>query len=187
MALNSSEFVTPVSSDGGSSLFYTPVSSNGGLTPRPNAKPQLNERLMGLQRSVGFIPPDGMLQGTMRRTVDSRQWGDPPFFINAKPTRMLERGWKRLIEIREGMKGLVTIDDGPSIHVTVVSVKLSHNRIEYKMLDTDTGEKFILNSKSRYSEWDFYVRTAPVPFVPRGGSKKTRRGKKKSRKMRIKA
>jgi hypothetical protein len=70
----------------------------------------------------------------------------------------------------------------------VVSVKLSHDRIEYKMLDTDTGENFVLSSKNRYSEWDFYVQTAPVPFVPRhGGSKKTRRSKKMSRKMRRKA
>lgn len=189
MAENPSEFVTPVSSDGGLSprLFYSPVSSNGGLTPRANAKPQLNESLMELQRPVGFIPPDGMLQGTNRPTVGSRQWGDPPFFVNAKPARMLEQGWIRSFDIRPGMRGLVTIDDGPSINVTVKSTHPIGTRVKYVMIDNDRNEEFVLSSKSRYYEWDFYVQTAPVPFVPRGGSKKTRRSKKKSRKMRRKA
>lgn len=167
-------------------LFVSPLSSNGGLTPE--GKPELNERLIKLRRPVGFVPPAGMFKKVNRQTVESRYRGHPPFFVNAKPAAMLEKGWIRSIEIRHGMQGLVTVDDGPSINVSVLSVKLSHNRIEYKMIDTDTGEQFVLTSKNRYSEWDFYVRTAPVPFVPRqGGSKKTRRSKKMSRRMRRKA
>lgn len=167
-------------------LFVSPLSSNGGLTPE--GKPELNENLMGLQRPVGFVHPAGMFTKVNRQTVESRYRGHPPFFTNAKPISMLEKGWIRSIEIRHGMQGLVTVDDGPSINVTVKSAHPIGTRVKYVMIDNDRNEEFVLSTKNRYSEWDFYVRTAPVPFVPRqGGSKKTRRSKKRSRRMRRKA
>jgi hypothetical protein len=101
---------------------------------------------------------------------------------------MLERGWARSLAIRLYSQGLVVFDDGPEVKVTVMDIVRTINGTRYIMKNNSTGEEFTLHGRARYDEWDFYMATAPVPFVPRsssGGSKKTR-SKRKSRKTRVK-
>jgi len=192
---NNSRSLSGVSSEGGTPLsFISEVSSEGG-TPLVNARPQLNEELIGQRRAQGFVPPPGIFTSKgSRNTLESRQWGDPPFFINAKPASMLERGWLRAMNLLEGERGLLTLKDGPEILVKIV--KGLHgapgtNKKIYTVKDlTDSkGEPFDLEASKRHEEWEFYIPVEAVPFVPRqGGSKKIRNKRiKKSRKMRRKA
>jgi len=184
---NSELFVTPVSSEGGenSELFLTPETSQGGLTPQVNARPQLNESLMEQERAVGFVPPQGLFTNKYRTTLVSRIEGELPFFANAKPASMLERGWVRPMMVLIGDKGLLTIRDGPEILVKIMGWRLDPetNRYVYiiKNLADPRAPLFQLRGDERHEEWEFYTPTEAVPFVPRGGSKKTRRKKAKKR------
>jgi hypothetical protein len=100
---------------------------------------------------------------------------------------MLERGWIKSITVLAGRRGLLTIKDGPELLVKIV--KGDHlNPVTYqrvytvKNLADSTVPPFDLAVNDRHEEWEFYIPVDPVPFVPRGGSKKTRRKKNKKNK-----
>jgi hypothetical protein len=185
-----------------SNYYVSPPSSNGGLPESPSLKPTLNEESLDkvLKREPEFVKVLKTYPAFVpikKSPLVSRIWGRPPFFRNAKPAAMLERGW---IQPREylvsGQKGLYTEKDGDEVEATVKSrVRAVSKRIDYDgqweyTLQTENGNFIKANEGDRYEAWDFYTATTPVPFVPRkGGSKKrkSRKHRSKKRKTRRKA
>jgi len=144
---------------------------------KPNAKPKLNENLMNktLHRRKGF--PLGIFRKNNRNTVESKYWGETPFFENAKAASMLEKGWKMSEGIiKPGENGLYIEDDGPTFEAKLDSV--NGNTYIFK---TKAGKLIKASQSNRFEDWNFYYPTKPVAFVPRkrGGSKKTRRMRRK--------
>jgi hypothetical protein len=172
-------------------LYISPPGSEGGLPdPVPqNVKPTLNKTLMKkrVYRRPVFL--HGTFRKNNRNTLESREWGNTPFFTNAKPTSMLERGWIRSrSSLKYGQKGLYTVKDGPEVEVTVVSRGQVYNgnrknsKLYYVFLDT-SGNNIHASEGDRYEEWDFYTATRPVPFVRRrGGTRKHKKRKTMRRK-----
>jgi hypothetical protein len=162
------------------------VSSSGSSSENAsgadhNAKPTINLNLLKKRRNTGFNLPEGIhADEENRNTLESRYWGNAPFFINAKPAAMLERGWIRSNKLKKGTEGLLTIKDGPELLVKVVE-GLHGNLLTGKQVFTvlelgrSSREPFDLPVDNWHEEWDFYISTKKVPFVPkasRGGSKK---------------
>ena len=59
-----------------------------------NVRPEINLSLLNRSRNIGFVPPEGAFsKKDPRNTLESSHWGKAPFFPNAKPASMLERGW----------------------------------------------------------------------------------------------
>jgi hypothetical protein len=97
-------------------LYVSPPSSDGGLPESPSVKPELNESLMNKKKYRRKVFPNGTFEYNNRNTLISRHWGNTPFFTNAKPTAMLERGWVRSSDfLGPGQKGLYTEKDGEEI------------------------------------------------------------------------
>ena len=173
-------------------LYVSPPSSSAGSNNLPpvnlgevNLRPTLNESLMNTRLKRRLRVPNGVFsRKNNRNTLESRQWGNTPFFTNAKPTSMLEKGWVRSREkLKAGEKGLLTYNDGPQFDVEVVNRKLkvvksvTWNIYSFKNND---GKVFDLDDRDRFEGWDFYTPTNPVPFVPKKGGKKTRRLRRKA-------
>ena len=185
------------------SLYVSPASSENGGTPnvrirRPDVE-DINLSLIMERRRRGFILPESILNKMKNRpALESRYWGNAPFFSNAKPAAMLERGWMRSLTLIKGQRGLLTIKDGPEMQVEVMEslhwVPESENNV-YTVKDLSSLETFDLPLINRHEEWEFYIATKPVPFTPRvprsgrGGSKKrkVKNGKKTRSKLRRKA
>ena len=168
-------------------LYVSPPSSSPGsenVLP-VNLKPTMNEKLMNTKsnRRRGF--PNGIFsRRNNRNTMNSRQWGNTPFFTNAKPTSMLEKGWVRSRDkLKVGEKGLLTYNDGPQFDVEVVNKKLKiFKSVPWAIYSfkNNNDEVFELDDRDRFEEWDFYTATNPVAFVPKKGGKKTRRLRRKA-------
>ncbi len=178
------------------SLYVSPEGSENGVTPKITARPKINLNIVQERRRQGFIPPKGVFENIEKRpTLESRYWGNAPFFSNAKPAAMLERGYIRSLTLIKGQRGLLTIKDGPEMQVEVIKalhwVPESNNNV-YTVKDLSSLDIFDLPLISRHEEWEFYIPTTAVPFVPRGargGSKKRKikMGKKTRNKVRRKA
>jgi hypothetical protein len=181
------------------SLYVSPDSSENEGTPNVNARPKINLELIKRTRKNGFVPPEGIFSKKENRsTLESRYWGNAPFFTNAKPAAMLERGYIRSLTLIRGQRGLLTIKDGPEMQIEVVEglhwVPESNNNV-YTVKDLSSSDIFDLPLISRHEEWEFYIATKPIRFIPRilrgvrGGSKKRKikRGKKTRNKLRRKA
>ena len=163
-------------------FYISPVSSSAGSENASpvNLKPTLNKKLMRLtsSRRKGF--PNGTFsKRNNRNTLNSRQWGNTPFFTNAKAASMLEKGWVRSRDnLHIGHKGLLTQSGGPEYQVKIVKKQLKliagTARFIYSF-ETNDKKVIDLDSRDRHEEWDFYTATNPVPFVPRKGGRKTRR------------
>ena len=164
------------------SLYFSPNSSSKGTnSPGHNVKPEINLRLV---EQNGRRGPAVIFNRNSRTPISSKAWGNTPFFTNAKPKRMLERGWVRTAnKLTPGEKGLYTAKDGPESEVEVVEV-INNGRMHSYTLQKKNGNFINANNSGRFEEWDFYYPTAPKPFIPRRGG--TRR-KSKSRKTRRKA
>jgi hypothetical protein len=172
-------------------FYVSPPGSEGGLPdPVPqNVKPTLNETLMNSKGAKRLIFPAGTFRPNMRTKVKSRRWGNTPFFTNAKPASMLEKGWIRSrSSLRPGQKGLYTVKDGPEIEVTLVTRGQKYNGnarnavLHYMFLDSN-GNNIDASERDRYEEWDFYTATNPVAFVPKkGGTRKYKKRKTMRRK-----
>jgi len=172
------------------SLYVSPDSSENGGTPNINARPKINLELIKRTRKNGFVPPEGVFNNYEKRTtLESRRWGNAPFFTNAKPAAMLERGWIRSREIKRGARGLLTIKDGPELEVKVID-GLHYNLLTGKGLFTvielgsSTREPINLPLNSWHEEWDFYIPTKATPFVPRGSRGGSTRKKNKTKEKR---
>ena len=169
-----------------SNLYISPATSFAGsenLSP-VNLKPTLNETLMNKRSSIRKKFPNGTFsRRNNRNTLNSRQWGNTPFFTNAKPASMLERGWVRSVHrLKLGLKGLYTEKDGPEIEVEVINVtdKPRARRGCIYSFKNSSGGLISADDDNRFEEWDFYTATNPVPFVPKKGGKKTRRLRRKA-------
>lgn len=179
------------------SLNLSPVSNNSSpvsnvldisnasspILPKPTINiPENND---SYSRPRLAVPPGTFTNNPKRRPLTSRQFGNAPFFINAKPASMLERGWIRADSdpILPGTKGLYTIKDGPEFEVTVEE---PDKKKMYKFKADEDGTVIRPVIDDRYEDWDFYVKTKPVPFVPRKGGRKSRKARKskKSKKSR---
>jgi len=169
-----------------SNLYISPTSSENGTPVTPSSpilpKPTIN---LGKIRNGNWNPPLSVPQGTFtndpsRLTLESKHYGDPPFFTNAKKASMLERGWVRANMIYPGQTGLYTMDDGPEAEVIVQG---SDDPRLYKFI-ADDGTVIRPVKQQRYGTWDFYSKTTPVPFVPRKGGKKRTQRKRKTLKKR---
>ena len=168
-------------------LYISPATSFAGsenLSP-VNLKPTLNKNLLKRRSGKSYVAPNGTFsKRNNRNTLESRQWGNTPFFTNAKPASMLEKGWIRSRDnLYLGNKGLLTQMGGPEYEVKIVKKKLKviegTARFIYSFENNDN--KIIdLDSKDRFEGWDFYTPTNPVPFVPKKGGKKTRRLRRKA-------
>jgi hypothetical protein len=166
-------------------FYVSPESSSAGsehLSP-VNLKPILNEKLLNIASNRRGFPNGIFSKRNNRNTLNSKQWGNTPFFTNAKPTSMLERGLLRSRgKLKSGQKGLLTQKDGPEFKVEVAEV--SHKAYPktgyiYSFIG-DNNTMIKLNDNDRFEEWDFYYYTKPVPFVPKKGGKKTRRLRRKA-------
>lgn len=209
------------------SLTDLPLNSDNEGTPRVRKKKtgvykvyddlnieynldDINLGLVNQTRNTGFVPPEGTFSKREDRATVNSKFNDG-FFTNAKAASMLERGWRqaelngepKLNDFREGVAGLLTIDDGPELDVEVIegfhgihipvtpTTGWTTYGYTFKELGKEDSEVLELLEKHRHNKWDFYIRTAPVPFTPRaptrkrGGSKqrKVKRGKK-TKKMR---
>ena len=163
-------------------FYVSPQTSSAGsenLSP-VNMKPTINEKLMNKRSNMRKKFPNGTFsRRNNRNTLNSRQWGNTPFFTNAKPASMLERGWVRSSDnLLLGQTGLLTLKDGPEFNVKIVKKQLKliagTARFIYSF-ETNDKKVIDLDSRDRHEEWDFYTATNPVPFVPRKGGRKTRR------------
>jgi hypothetical protein len=177
------------------SLYVSPPSSENGGTPKINARPEINLKLIQGTRKKRFIPPEGVFsQKEHRPTLESRYWGNAPFFTNAKPAAMLERGYIQSLTLIRGQRGLLTIKDGPEMQIEVVEglhwVPESNNNV-YTVKDLSSSDIFDLPLISKHEEWEFYIATRPIPFIPRvprgvrGGSTKRKNKRSKTRGRRL--
>jgi hypothetical protein len=133
----------------------------GGAPPEPgNARPQLNTSLFERVGRHGYRYPSPIANSVQSRP----DFKEPPFFPNAKVTSMLERGWVRFTGKLLPEKGLLKINDGYEYDVRVLqpSPDISGNYI----FQTEEGVMHV-PAKGKYVDWDFYIKTEPVPFVPR--------------------
>ena len=193
---------TPIFRKNNSHIYN--VYGDGNLKIAYNLE-HMNLGLVNNTRNTRFVLPKGVLSKRVDpETVNSRF--NDGFFPNAKEASMLEMGWRqaeRLEDFHAGNKGLLTFDDELGKYVEVIK---GHHRISvtpkggviygytFKEIDTEDSKpwEWELPVRTRYTEWNFYLPTKPVPFVPkasRGGSKKRRnkKSKKTRRNLRRKA
>lgn len=171
----------------------------------PTARPEVN--LNAVERGYPIAPlplPAGLFNFNTNdeSSVKSRHNANPPFFPNAKAAKKLEQGWIQAADpLKKGQTGLYVEDDGPEINAKVIK-EGSYRHVDGKFklvytLQFTDGSIIYPGIRQRFYEWDFYLPTAPVPFVPgpreqpftNGGRRKTRKTKKakkakKSRKVR---
>jgi hypothetical protein len=157
-----------------------------------NLKPTVNVSRTSSKYIRPFPMNNNIFKGLKlphRKTESSKEWGDPPFFTNAKPARMAERGLERVEEqdIRPGTKGVYIVNDGNETEVTVEQgLHYSEDAQLIYSLRTTDGTLIKPLHEDRFEHWDLYRHIKPIPFVPRrrrGGSRKnrrTRRNKKRS-------
>lgn len=163
------------SSEGGSPIV--------GAVPAPapvvqNARPQLNEGLLHMSiRHPSRIPAGTFSRAPTRRPLVSRVWGSVPFFKNAKPASMLERGYikSKIIYLVQGEVGLLTEKDGIETNVRVISNPPDHigqPNYTFSTIEPNPQDRTLIYAplNDRFERWDFYTHTAPVAFVPRPGS-----------------
>lgn len=164
------------------SLYISPATSLAGSEnlSAVNLKPTLNEKYMNNKLNQKVIFPNGIFRTRNNRgsAQPSRYLGETPFFRNAKPTSMLEKGWiKTKKNLPQNVSGLYTVKDGPEIQVTVVDFleKEPPKRGRVYRFVTNDGMIISANDDNRSEEWDFYYATPPKAFVPRKGGRKTKR------------
>jgi len=151
-----------------------------------NLRPEINLNALQHRRPAKAMP-NGVFTEYYDNTLESKMWGNAPFFPNAKPTSMRERGLRRAESeyLEPGRKGVLIDNDGPEIEVTVVEDRSKNN--VYKFVDA-TGIIHERRPGERYEGWDFYVAIPAKPFVPiprrRGGNRKSRKLRRKTRKAR---
>ena len=98
------------------------------------------------------------------------------FFKNAKAAKMLERGWSSTensrygpvdYKINGGDEGLIVLYDGPEIEVNCIEPLHTNDNFRdvYTFININTGNIFELELLDRNTEWIFYRRVIPVPFV----------------------
>jgi len=167
-------------------------SENNNVEPvdPENLRPEINLNALQHRRPKQAMP-NGVFTEYNDNTLESKLWGNAPFFPNAKPASMKERGL-RISEseyLEPGKKGVLIDNDGPELEVTVVEDCSKNNNNIYKFVDA-SGIIHERRRNERYEGWDFYIPTPAKPFVPiprrRGGYKKTRKSRKqkKTRKSR---
>jgi hypothetical protein len=149
-----------------------------------NAKPEINLSLVNTNgKRVPKFPAGTFSQRNHTTTLESKYWGNTPFFTNAKPASMLERGWVREMgQLKISQKGLFVDKDGSEeeVQLLLINYKKSPERGRiFTFLDKE-GHTFDKDDTNRFEEWDFYSPTKPVPFTPRKGGKKTRKSKKRN-------
>ena len=166
-------------------MVISPISPLA-VTP-PTLRPRINLNTISPRnrRPLPDFPVN--FTNTDRSPLNSKHWGNTPFFTNAKAASMLEKGWLRsMLPLQIGEKGLYTMKDGPNIEVTVDDVILRpQKRARYIFIDS-SGQEIEAVERDRFEEWDFYTSTTPVPFVPvkkTGGTKKRKTYKKRSKKQ----
>ena len=165
---------------------YIPLTSRPPASAPENLRPEINLNLVESgEKREPFRHPAIIGNRRKRPTLESRVWGNAPFFSNAKPTSMKERGWRRseMDTLQPGKKGLLVENDGPEIEVTVLQ-NYDENHM-YKFVDA-SGKIYDKYYSGRYDEWDFYIPIPAAPFKPmrRGGYKKTRKSKNRSTRKR---
>jgi len=177
---NENENESPGSQASAPPTFNAKPTLNEGLMEQNGYRPRFNPRIPGYYGRYGYNPYN---------PISSKQWGNAPFFPNARPASMLERGWVRCENFNlliPGQKGLLKLDDGPEMLIIVTDVPMGGKlRITVKQLGTggNKSEPFDLFQNQQFSTWDIYLPTEAVPFIRRqeaqgeGGYKKTR-GKK---------
>lgn len=168
------------------------------LAPEPpTPRPEVN--LNAVQRGHPIAPlplPAGLFNFNTNdeSPVKSIQNGKPPFFPNAKAAKKLEQGWIQAADpLKKGQIGLYVEDDGPEINAKVIK-EGSYRHVDGKFklvytLQFTDGSMIYPTVRQRFYEWDFYLPTAPVPFVPgpreqpfaNGGKRKTRKTKRSRR------
>ena len=195
------------------SLNLSPVNSENGGTPRVRIpKSYINEKdgkvrilndmnlgLVNQTRNTGFVLPEGVFNTKGNRpTINST---NDSFFPNAKAASMLERGWVKSLSLKKGARGLIALKDGPEMEVEViegfrgipVGKDASGNIITdiactVKEIGKEDSESYNFSLLYIGREWNFYIRTAPVPFTPHaqgGGQRGSKKRKvKKGRKTR---
>lgn len=180
--LNSSfEGLLNSSSEGGSPIVGAvpaPVPLAVAAPVVQNARPILNERFLNMSiRYPSRIPPGTFSRAPTRRPLVSRVWGNVPFFKNAKPASMLERGYikSKTLNLVDGEVGLFTEKDGIERSVRVINNPPDvYGRPNYTFLTLDPNPAYRTQIyapiATRFEGWDFYTHTAPVAFVPRPGS-----------------
>jgi len=172
----------------------------------PTARPEVNLNAVERGHPITPLPlPAGLFNFNTNdeSPVSSKPEGRPAFFPNAKAAKKLEQGWIQAADpLNKGQTGLYVEDDGPEINVKVIKVG-HYEEIEGKFklvytLRAEDGSLIKPAIRQRFYEWDFYIPTAPVPFVPgpreqpftNGGkrkrSKKTQKRKAKRSKTRSK-
>jgi hypothetical protein len=147
-----------------------------------NARPHLNEKHFDKRTRYPSVIPAGF-KAPNRRLVHSRvSQTRPPFFQNAKPARMLERGLVRttLPFLTPNDEGVLIIKDSIEMDVKVVKnppdmyMTRFNGKGDFTFLRLDSNpenEKIMLiPAEKRFTEWDFYKHETAVPFVPRAGS-----------------
>lgn len=172
MSLN----LSPVSNNSSPVSNFIDVSNaSNPILPKPTIVIPGNSNRYSRPRLA--VPPGTFTNNPRRRRLNSKIFGNAPFFSNALPASMLEKGWIRAEPdmIYPGTKGLYTINDGPSFEVTV---KKSDMNNKYTFVADEDGTVIRPVIGQRYEDWDFYVKTKPVPFVPRKGGKKSRKSRK---------
>lgn len=152
-----------------------------------NLRPEINLNALHYKRPNKAMPR-GVFTGYYDNTLESRLWGNAPFFPNAKPASMKERGLRRAESeyLEPGRKGVLIDNDGPETEVTVLEDRSKNNM--YKFVDA-SGNIHERRPGERYEGWDFYVAIPAKPFVPiprrRGGNRKTRKLKRSKRTRRL--
>uniref|UniRef100_A0A6C0DJP4 Uncharacterized protein n=1 Tax=viral metagenome TaxID=1070528 RepID=A0A6C0DJP4_9ZZZZ len=160
------------------------------MSNQANAKPEINLSIVNTNgKRVSRFPP-GTFTGrkNTNKTLESRHWGNTPFFTNAKATSMLERGWVRSRgQLKPSQRGLFVDKDGSEEEVDIMDIKYKPfpRRGRIFTFADNSGIMFDKDENDRFEQWDFYYSTKPVPFTPRKGGKKTRKSRK--RKTRRKA
>lgn len=164
------------------------------ITPQvspPTLRPTLKLNTIGVKnrRPLPGFPRGTFTNKANRPALNSKQWGNTPFFTNAKPASMLEEGWLRsALPLYIGEEGLYMAKGGPKIEVTVENLILNAHpqTTKYIFLDTSGGH-IEADERDRFEEWNFYTRTTPVPFVPikksGGNYKKRKTYRKRSKKQ----
>jgi len=163
------------------------VKTRSGRETRRNMRPSLN--VHAPPKSRPFKPGFAHTPYGIYNVEPSRLGPRDIFFPNAKPASLLERGLvlnTRIFTTADaGIRGTLILDDGPTIKVTLESVTGVGSNSVYTFRNEETGETFtepqMSSGSMRGWHWNFYDNVAPVPFVPRGGRKNTRKSRKARR------
>jgi hypothetical protein len=157
------------------------ISNSTPINERPTLN--LSPTSMRIVRRPSMLP-NVFRRSPMRNSESSRQWGDPPFFTNAKPARMAESGLERMEEqnIRPGTRGRYIVKGGKEADVIVKKGIHQDNGNRVYLLKANDGTIIKPLHNYRFELWDLYRYIKPVRFVPkksRGGSRKNRKTRRK--------